>query len=736
VQVASESIKLFNFVTATDVEGYTYTAQDAVGIQLGKSPIQLRYPLVYQNDVNSNPREIILLRDMQLRPFNDLTNPCKDDNSADASCGWVRDQNGDRVSGSQGFCCKCSALSLFGLGSADIRSADAGINCNLFNAQSASAHCMRLDPLWYSVYEVLSPNVDFVVPVSVEYCPASSRGGAAAVGNLTVEPDDEVAALPPDDSFSKPECSSVFVSLSPSKPVHCIATIIVDGRIGVDQRPDAKCNIEVSLEGDFAAWEGTPSFSAKRLVRPSSCIPSSSPECVQRLYESPEWWMLLPITAFGSECDKIGVGWSSFRTQGNQCGMPAQTCLGKQIDDFYEADMEKLRMGIPPDYMLSDLHFGSLLIRDDYETTLRFQTNRYQKTVVNMYISADAISLVRNISPGQIVFADASAFESLSGTGRAQVGLRNLGMVQSMFTVTVSCSAFVEAIPARQITLPVTALNAASAAAGDNAMVNETFVIRVTLETQQAHGCVVNLYDAKQKLVDSRIFNFTTTATVVDRKEQGGTSTGPDESSAVIQQQGYSCEIMCSNWYDAICAFRTGCWQKLLSGALVTFGAILFLVILWRMRRPISKLCTGGSRKRRKKRSSVRYSTASRGSHGQDRGSRQSHRAVTMGERWAGKRGKQAGNGFEPRPSELMRVVRSGGRQPSPHAWRAYSCSPRSRCSGSPGAASSRSPSPYTATPRSHSPASFMQAVVDFSSKNPLAGREKPQPSRPVARYR
>ena len=601
-QIATESIEAFDLITATDSDGYTHTAQDAVRIQLGKSHIQLKYPLVYQSDINSNPREVILLRNSNLEPFNDLTNPCVDDNSANAACGWVLDQNGNRIPGSQGFCCKCSALSLFGLGATEIRSADAGISCSLLNAQAASAHCMRLDALWYSAYEILAPSVDFNIPVSVSYCPASAVGGAAASGKQTFDAEQAGNATSRDMLFASAECSSIFTNLSPSNPVGCLATKIVDGRIRIDSSAEALCNIEFSLEGDFAAWEGTPDLSSKLLVRPATCTPASSPGCIERVHGPAARWMLLPMTAFGSECNKIGVGWSSFRTQGDRCGMPAQSCLGQQIEDFYNADMEKIAAGVPPDYMLTDLPFGKLLVGSEWRTQLNFQTDRFQKSVVNMYISADSIAFVRNVSPGEIVFAQASAFESLSGTGRATVGMRNLGMIESAFTVALSCSSAVQTIPSRQVSLAVTAQSVLEAANGYNPVSNTTFALRVANEEEAAHGCVVSLFDAKQTIVDTKTFNFTTTAKVVDRGEQGGTPTGPEESSAVIQQQGYTCDVMCSKWYDAICAFRTGCWQKLLTGALVTLGAVLALVLMWRMRHSIADICSGGGQKSRPRR--------------------------------------------------------------------------------------------------------------------------------------
>ena len=97
------------------------------------------------------------------------------------SCGWVVDANAVPILDSQGFCCSCSFDQLLGTSSNSLRSSQ--LQCDLFgNAQSA--HCLRMGELWYAIYELSAPQLDFEIIVT-----ATQANGSLADYTLSMGPD-------------------------------------------------------------------------------------------------------------------------------------------------------------------------------------------------------------------------------------------------------------------------------------------------------------------------------------------------------------------------------------------------------------------------------------------------------------------------------------------------------------------------------------------------------------------
>jgi len=132
-------------------------------ISLIKSRITLQYPLTYARSFNARPREVVLTADGGGRAYNWLTNPCVDDPAVNGACGWVLDANGNRVLYSQGFCCRCDAADVL-TGATSVRG---GTQCGLLSSNAQSAHCMRMGPLWYAAYNILSPQVGLLRVASI-----------------------------------------------------------------------------------------------------------------------------------------------------------------------------------------------------------------------------------------------------------------------------------------------------------------------------------------------------------------------------------------------------------------------------------------------------------------------------------------------------------------------------------------------------------------------------------------
>lgn len=131
---------------------------EPVTITVTKSPVYLQYPLTYLGSVNGRPYEEII------NTGGSSGNRACEDRSAHASptCGWVVNEQGQRLVGSQGFCCNCRRSELFregvGVGSREWKRSQRV--CNLFAngvfralfSTPGAAVCMRLNSTnWYEV---------------------------------------------------------------------------------------------------------------------------------------------------------------------------------------------------------------------------------------------------------------------------------------------------------------------------------------------------------------------------------------------------------------------------------------------------------------------------------------------------------------------------------------------------------------------------------------------------------
>jgi hypothetical protein len=212
------------------------------------------------------------------------------------------------------------------------------------------------------------------------------------------------------------------------------------------------------------------------------------------------------------------------------------------------------------------------------------------------------------------------------------------------------------------------------------------------------------------------VFNFSTTPVVVDRLDQEGTPVGPDSSDTAIVESSYSCDAICSSWYDGMCALRTGCWGRFMVGFFVTVGVLFVLTVAWRMRHSLAALCSSGPRSNEQSHRGKR-DRYTRRSSADFRGQRRStvsdyRRGSEMQSRFGHKpAASHARHGIpsKHRSSSIMRTLRhhrkysprkAEGRSPQYLPWKGANASrqasPQLRYS-------SRSPSPAS-MPRSPSP--------------------------------
>ena len=433
---------------------------------------------------------------------------CKD-KSTDAfpTCGWhINTQTGDRLADSQGFCCGCSMSNAMDQsidGSLDGSGISAGggsefrakLDCNVFRTGlplQAAAHCMMHGSEWYSGYNVGSSRTEFdiFVDVSVGRSPSSTV----------------------DDSG---ESMSTTLRLGPDVLLNRTA----DGFVIAE------------LLGDLSKYASNPVLNGKYLMIP--------PKNSEGLLAPREDWLLLDktmVTLDGSECDKVGVSFGTFRGQPTRCYRAPGTCLRNQIKDILEEEEKRMQLGIQPLYLLKRYGTGISTMRSNEErdrgsVRLRIPVISNVNSVITLTLDATDLVETINTSPGEIlnVFvtgftpvpfpfsqlgnstAEDGGFEALTGSGRVQMRVINTGSIAAEYFISITnCTMGVERVinPGPLVLLPNEPQDLALVLAVDSH------------EADTSRSCSAILQNAIGITIDTKTVSFYTNATTLDSSPQ------------------------------------------------------------------------------------------------------------------------------------------------------------------------------------------------------------------------
>ncbi|KAK4535355.1 hypothetical protein CDCA_CDCA04G1380 [Cyanidium caldarium] len=537
-----------------------YLLKKELQISLVKSEIVLHYPVYYVRDFNNQPSEVIYSSNAE-GPFTWLSNQCVDSwSSSDPTCGYAYSPPNstapqDRILYSQGFCCRCSTSELLGLSSQYIRG---GLKCDLLDLSqpSQSAHCLRFDSLWYSAFQIGTPNVDFSIQVNVTTCDYVGNDSSLAASEKP----------PPSQNLGNrtrqvSSCSTQILQLSPGEPY----VTSLNGKLSA------------RAIGDFDPWEGTPSYVEKWLFVPSICTDTNDEWCLQRIsMNSTETarWMLIDtthVTLSGADCDKIGVSYSAFANEGNRCGRLPQSCLHDQLQTYYETDLKILEAGATGNYFVTFFgRFDSNGLRET-DPLLRFKTNRIQATEVRLEFAADDIFDVVNVANGRFIKSQSYVTTAVAQSRGAELHLALLSEGSqagfSQFTVSALCGPFIAPIPAQTVTL----------AAGARANVT------MSLDIEDAHAgsaaCNCTLVNSVGISVDSIRITFNVSARDTSKGAQGGSDSrtaGNATSTSSTLAPGGSCSA-CGGFFDITCFLSNVCLANIFAFSLVIVGLLLIL---------------------------------------------------------------------------------------------------------------------------------------------------------------
>ncbi|EPY41684.1 hypothetical protein AGDE_02240 [Angomonas deanei] len=535
------------------------TATDDTGAQVRFSPVKLttsrsevryRYPVFYVQNYNAQPTEETI--------GGSLFNQCSAVfDTKKATCGIAKDTAGNLIPYSQGFCCDCGVCQTLGICSPDSRASNA---CNLFNKYT-SASCLRFGPVWYSGYSIGQYSNWYTINVSLSLNTTDNSNGVGSVVNKN-----ETLSISPD-------------------------------RIGASSED---FGVQVRWIGDFNPTEQPLDLSSRMLFVPS--LPRDS----DRVKNGPAEWMILDtnlVTLDGRTCNKVGVSYEAFSSQGNACRLNPGSCLGSQLEDYRTEDAKSAAAGKRGKYMATT--FGDFDLETFQKNTsaskspyITYVATSPAASMITITISADDLQYIVAVATGIIVNASLNMDVLAASTkdGVMNVRIQNTGAIVSRFAVEVAdCSEGVFPVPAQTASIQPSQV--------------QDFAFAILAQDVNYNGtanCTVYLRNSLEAIVDQRLVGFKVSPVDFNNGTQGGTAgDGGKGSTSGSDVQCSSCVFM-----NLVCSFKGGCAGKIVGNVAFMVGIVVALVLVIRFRKYVccclkgccSSSSSSDSRPRRKRR--------------------------------------------------------------------------------------------------------------------------------------
>eukprot|EP01060_Flectonema_neradi_P019638 TRINITY_DN2688_c1_g1_i2.p1 TRINITY_DN2688_c1_g1~~TRINITY_DN2688_c1_g1_i2.p1 ORF type:complete len:394 (+),score=53.61 TRINITY_DN2688_c1_g1_i2:891-2072(+) len=281
------------------------------------------------------------------------------------------------------------------------------------------------------------------------------------------------------------------------------------------------------------------------------------------------------VTVDGTECNKIGVSYEAFFTQGGRCDAPDGTCLKGQIIDLLIEDMLR-GPGKVPLYSMPTL---ASYLRDSH--LLPVPTEGIASLIVTVEIDnvedlyfAINHSTSANITSVEMLNADGMQFTE---SGYLAAKVLNSGKVPSTLTVVAEA--------------PNGGLSIMDPSVSKHFEVNQEHTIswiihaRDNSSKQSTRSVVITVQSVKFEELDRRSINITSNAVIVDEGAQGGEQKNhsgsirdPDHESNNNNNDPDSPES-CTDcpWYNPICFIIRECFLR---GVLQFVGTVLLIITI------------------------------------------------------------------------------------------------------------------------------------------------------------
>ncbi|CAC9542898.1 conserved hypothetical protein [Leishmania infantum JPCM5] len=516
-----ESLLFLNSATDMTVNNGTAVQFSPLRITTSRSAVRYRYPLFYVQNYNAKPYEATVK--------GSLLNQCNADFNADtATCGLAYDAAGKAIPYSQGFCCDCSMCQTLGLCQPDAR---ANAACNIFDKYT-TASCLRFAQRWYSGYTIGGYMTWYTVNLTLSRNVSGSGGAGAA--------------------------EKVVMHLSPSNN---------------GETAGEGWDVMARIVGTYAPVDQPLDLTSRMLFAPA--IPPND----ARVQAGAAEWLLLPtnlVTLDGRECDKVGVSYEAFASQGNKCNLRPGSCLSSQLEDYRTADLQRIAAGNKGQYMATS--FGDFNLENDAATSpyISYLAASPAATMISITVSADDLEYTVGLASGKIVSADLNKPTLQAGTadGVMTVMVRNTAAVTGRLVVgMLNCSDGVFPMTAQKLSL----------AAQQQAAV--TF--KVYVQNSYASGkasCTVVVRNAHEAITDLRVVSWKVSSTNFHNGTQGGSA--DDGSGGVSTEESSAASCLNCRTLDIACAVRRRCWQLILLDLfvyLLIIAVVLCVIFFWRV---------------------------------------------------------------------------------------------------------------------------------------------------------
>ena len=482
--------------------------ENPIKISISKSQVKVIYPCIYFQDFNYYPKEKIIMTDYL---------SCKDNNNIeDTTCDISKNENNEKIPYSEGFCCSCPPLSLL-FSNYNKRFGDCK-KLNFGNGSSA-AHCLVFDKLWYSAYKILQYKIDYEITINIE------------------------------DTISNQVLYTLILSPNNNN------VISEDGKISV------------KIIGDFLPTNSLPEdLSSYYLIVPSKPINHI------KVVEGKINWMILEREKFsidGRECDKIGVGYYAFNTQGQRCEVQKGSCLNNQIYHFENEDYNNIINGKKPKYLLFyHLEKNYSFYSDGSGKKFVSILNGNINTMLNLEIVSDDIKFIVNVSKGKIIKGEIENFEAMSNNGKLNLKIYNLGEEDSLFYVNYFCNDNIISLSSDEISIK------------NKELYEIEKKIYVINDIEIKNWCNVTLKNSLFEIDDSILIEFNSTERITQIIQGNGTNNNGENVIIENDENTDKCYNSCKI-FNFNCYINYFCIKLLIRDiCIILFSIIFFLVLM------------------------------------------------------------------------------------------------------------------------------------------------------------
>ena len=480
--------------------------QNPIKITISKSKVKAIYPTIYFQDFNYYPKETIIKTDYL---------SCEDNiNTNKTTCPFVTNNGKERIIYSEGFCCSCPPISF--LSSSTKRFGDCN-KLNFINGISA-AHCLTFDSLYYSAYEIKNYQIEYEIKINIE--------------NTTN--------------------NQLLYSLILSSNNQNI--ISDDGKISI------------KIIGDFLPTNNLPNdLSSYYLLVPSY------PKNDVKVIEGKINWMILEREKFtldGRECDKIGVSYYAFKTQGNKCDVEKGSCLNNQIYHFYNEDINNIINGKKSKYLLFyDKEKNYSFYNDDLGKKFGFVLNGNINTMLSLEIDSDDIKFMINVSKGKIIFYEIKNFEAMSKDGILLLKIKNIGLEDSQFYISYFCNDNIINISSDEISIK------------SNDLIEIKKDVFVINDFEMENSCNVTLKNSIFEIDDFVIIEFNSTEKISNIVQGNDESNSGDNIIVINDDININNCNLCNNIFGFRCFLTNFCWMYLFRATGIIIFSLFFIMI-------------------------------------------------------------------------------------------------------------------------------------------------------------